>query len=182
MGGSLNSVGKDPAALTAGRCRLASGVAAPSRLLSPRPAGFSRFVCFLTPCGVASRCFRHSRWLVVNLLSIRACGMLALLHWFLWFLGFPRGRPACPNVFGSYPRRPSTMPMATPTREMPAIQKNAHLVPPSRTAAAIDMTHAATPMKADIAASSLIFATRTGRLACSRAPSLRNRPSQEAAD
>lgn len=42
------------------------------RGFSPRPAGFSRFVYFLTHFGVASRCFRHSRWLVVN---VRHSGM-----------------------------------------------------------------------------------------------------------
>ena len=42
MGGSLNSVGKDPAALTAGRCRLASGVAAPSTCRRGIPAGAAR--------------------------------------------------------------------------------------------------------------------------------------------
>lgn len=33
-----------------------------------------------------------------SMCAIRACGILAPLNWFLWFLGFPRERPACPNV------------------------------------------------------------------------------------
>lgn len=34
----------------------------------------------------------------LSMCAIRACATLAPLHWFLWFLGFPRERPACPNV------------------------------------------------------------------------------------
>ena len=61
------------------------------------PRGFSRFVYFLTPFGVSSRYFRHCVACSQGA-PFGHVGRSRVLHWFPWFPGFPRERPACPNV------------------------------------------------------------------------------------
>ena len=181
MGGSLNSVGKDPAALTAGRCRLASGVAAPSTCRRGIPAGAARRIGGLGEVPTPHRrrsgqhraarvrktheglrgfseprrpdCFRRAprdsqdsyiphplrgRKPLFPPPSVALCqgapfgrvGCSRVLHRSQLCKRRMRA-PRVPECFGSYPRPLRARPMATPTRAMPAIQPNAHLVPPS---------------------------------------------------
>ena len=76
---------------------------------SPRPAGFSRFVYFLTPFGVASRYVRHAWWLVVNLLFIRACGMLAGVTLVSLVSRISTRAPRVPECFGGFPYLPDAL-------------------------------------------------------------------------
>lgn len=61
------------------------------------PRGILKIRIFLTPFGVASRCFRHSRWLVVN---VRHSGMWDARGCYIGLSSVKGGceRPACPNV------------------------------------------------------------------------------------
>ena len=87
-------------ALPIDRMEVMTMAASPERHrgFSPRPAGFSRFVYssplsgsqaafFATLGGSLSICFPFGH-----------VGCSRVLHWFPWFPGFPRERPACPNV------------------------------------------------------------------------------------